>query len=158
MNRVARSLAALTLCAAVFLGSAGRANAWYKVRNNTPSTIWVAHAFASTIGLGCGWDDFCDDRTLNGWRVEGWWAIAPGATTTIHSKGFGNAVHQLFGNDFVGHVWGNSGGWFGTPNAAFSRCEPSFTDDQPYYHYAKIRDSWCCGGSCVGDYITTLNI
>ena len=159
---IVRSALAATVLATVLVGSGGQAHAWYKIKNGTANTVWVSHAFSSTQRFLCGWDDGCADATSSGWRVEGWWMIAPGGTSTVHGKGFGNAYHQIYAHDGVGHVWagGNGSGWFGTPDSAFSRCEGLFTEEQsmPYYSYRPIRTSWCCGGSCVGDYTTTLTL
>jgi uncharacterized membrane protein len=157
-RRFRRPLVALALLATVLVCGGGQAHAWYKIKNGTTSTIWVSHAFSSTQRFLCGWNDGCDEATTSGWRVEGWWMIAPGGTSTIQSQGFGNAYHQIYAHDSVGHVWGGGGGWFGTPNPAFSRCEGLFTQSNtiPYYTYLPTRTSWCCGGSCVGDWTSTL--
>lgn len=154
---IARSIAALSLCAAVVLSSGGTAHAWYKVKNSTPNPVWVAHAYASTSGILCGWKDGCDDNSTSGWAVHGWWNIAPGGVAILLTQNYGNAVHQIFAHDNVGHVWGQNGGFWGTPNTVFARCEGLFTDlNLPYVQYRKIRTGWCCGGSCQADATTNL--
>jgi uncharacterized membrane protein len=152
-----RVVAAAMFAAAVVVGASAPAHAWYKVANKTPNTIWVSHAVASTTGFLCGWNDGCDDNGTSGWRVHGWWQISPGGTAIIQTQNFGNAVHQIFVNDAFGHVWGGNGYAFGTPNTVFTRCEGLFTDlNLPYLTYAKVRTSWCCGGSCPADGITNV--
>lgn len=148
-RHAARWLSAASLCAVLFLGSSAPAQAWYQIINNTPNAVWVSHAFWSKSGFLCGYNDGCDNNGTSGWKVEGWWKVAPGGAAIIHNKYFGNAAHQIYAHDGLGHVWGGTGGWFGTPNTAFSRCEGLFTDlDIPYYHYLKTRSTACCGGSC----------
>lgn len=152
-------IGALVLGGATLAGSPGTAHAWYKVKNATPNTVWVSHAYWSMTGFLCGWNDGCDDNSTSGWAVHGWWQISPGGTAILLTQNYGNAAHQIFANDAFGHVWGQDGGSFGTPNTPFWRCEGLFTDlDIPYLTYRKIRNTACCGGSCQADFTTTLSL
>ena len=154
---ILRTLVLASLSFATLAGSGGAAHAWYKIKNNTPSNVFVVHAFASMSSFGCGWSDACDDRVLQGWEVQGWYKIAPGADVVIQNKGFGNAYHDIFAQDELGHFWGGTGDSYGTFNTAFSRCEPLFKDLNVWYPvYLRIRGTRCCGGSCPGDGRTTL--
>jgi len=150
MIRSAKRLAATaTLAAAVALGSSAPARAWYQIVNATPDTVWVTHAFASTSGFLCGWNDGCSDSAAPGWRVEGWWQIASGGSAIVQSAGWGNAYHQIFAHDLVGHVWSGGGDRFATPDSAFSRCAEFFPPSNiPAYTYVPTSNHRCCGGSC----------
>jgi len=159
-NGMMRSLGVLAVAVAMLLGSAGTAHAWYKVKNSTPNTVWVSHAYWSKSGLGCGWNDGCDNNSTSGWAVHGWWQISPGGVAILLTQGYSNAAHQLFAHDGLGHVWGQNGFSFGTPNTVFARCEGLFTDlDIPYLQYRTIRSSACCGIGCSpSDFTTTLSL
>jgi hypothetical protein len=154
---ILRLLGGLSLCAAVLLGNAGSAQAWYKVTNKTPNNVWMTHAFWSMSGLGCGYNDGCDNNSTSGWRVHGWWMISPGGTAIIQTENWGNAAHEIQANDFVGHFWGGTSREFNTPNTVFNRCQGLFTDlDIPLIRYVNLRNSACCGGSCTSNFTTSL--
>jgi uncharacterized membrane protein len=150
MIRSARRLAVTaTLVTAVVLASSAPAHAYYQITNRTPNTVWLTHAYASTSGFLCGWNDGCSDATAPGWRVEGWWQIAPGGTAVIQSQNWGNAYHQIFAHDLAGHVWSGNGDRFATPDSVFNRCAEFFPPSNiPAYQYVWTSTHRCCGGSC----------
>lgn len=144
-----RLFGVVAISVAVLAGSGGQAHAWYKLRNDTPNKLFVVHAYNSMTGFLCGFNDGCDDRVINGYRVHGWFHIEPGATVTVLSQNWGNAYHQVFANNLFGHVWTGNGDHFGTPNTAFNRCEPLFSDlDIPNPKFVFTSTHRCCGGSC----------
>jgi uncharacterized membrane protein len=160
MIRSAKRLAATaTLATAVVLASSAPAHAWYQIINATPNTVWVTHAFQSMSGFLCGYNDGCNDSTSPGWRVEGWWQIASGGSAIVQSQNWGNAYHQIYAHDLVGHEWGGNGNSFATPDSAFSRCAEFFPPNTlPAYTYVWTSNHRCCGGSCQSDYSNWLTL
>src|SRR6185503_15451812 len=106
MKKLALVLSMFTMAMTMLPGTAG---AWLKFKNSTPNTIWTAHAFSSTSGFLCGWNDGCSGGRGE-WRIQGWWAIAPGGTVTVQSQNYGNAFHDYYAEDSFGHVWSGGGG------------------------------------------------
>jgi uncharacterized membrane protein len=156
---LSRAVCVSALAVAMLMGGAGKASAWYKVKNSTPNTVWVSHAYWSMTGLGCGWNDGCDNNSTSGWAVHGWWQISPGGVAILLTQDYGNAAHQLFANDSFGHVWGNNGFSFGTPNTVFARCEGLFTElNMPYLQYRTVRATACCGVGCTTNFTTNLTL
>ncbi len=153
-----RGMLAASLFMMALLGVTPSAHAWYKVKNATPNPMSVAYAYASTSGFLCGYNDGCDDNSTRGFRVKGYFNIAPGGVSVLNSKTYGNAQHYIWAIDTVGHVWSGNGGAFATPfGGPFDRCEPMFKDlDLPYQNYIAIRKTTCCGGSCQSDSTSTL--
>jgi uncharacterized membrane protein len=146
----------LMVLAAVQTVLPGSASAYLKFKNSTPNTVFVAHAFASTSGFLCGYNDNCSGGRGD-WRVEGWWRIVPGATSQVQSQTYGNAWHDYYAEDGLGHVWGGGGFSFCTPFPAFSRCNNdeclgcigNCPNPNPrVLTYRALRHSWCCGGAC----------
>jgi hypothetical protein len=152
-------VASLVMGAAVLM-SPGAASASTKFKNNSPNTIWTLHAYASTSGFLCGWDDHCSSE--GDWVVEGWYKIAPGATVIVQGQGYGNAYHDAYGEDGLGHYWvgggGNAvGGNFCAPRTAFSWCSNVCSTNASYYQFFRARGTRCCGGSCPGDGTVNFN-
>jgi len=155
------ALAALALVGATL--PAGEAAAWVKFKNNTPNTIWVAHAYASTYQQVCGWYDSCpgqDNGSAYGWRVEGWWKLDPGQTKKVNTQNYGNAWWQYYANDDAGHYWGNGGYNFTVDYAnAFNWCgqyQPSWL---PKLQFKWMRSTRCCGMFCTpDDHTRTLSL
>lgn len=151
----------------------GSANASLKFKNGTPNTIWTAHAFSSTSGFLCGYNDGCSG-SRGEWRVQGWWAIAPGGTATVQSATYGNAYHDYYAEDSLGHIWASGGGRYPVDQAAFDVCQNDIepigciTFDCPscppcqtgntvrMLDFRRLRGSRCCGGSCQSDYTLTF--
>src|SRR5688572_28210727 len=100
----------IAMSAALMLAVASvDAHAWLKVRNNAPNTVWFVHAYASTSGFGCGYNDGCSVE-YGDYKVAGWWGIAPGGISTVQSYNFGNAWHQFYAEDDFGNVWDGTDG------------------------------------------------
>jgi hypothetical protein len=128
---------------------AAPASAWTRFHNASANTIWTAHAFASTSGFLCGWNDGCGGAGLNDWRKQGWWQIAPGGTLQVHGSGYGNAFHDAYGEDAFGHVWGGGGNTLGVSDAAMDTCGNGITvRTVTFFRAANTR---CCGGSCASN-------
>jgi uncharacterized membrane protein len=150
----------LAMGAALMLAAAaGDAHAWMKVKNNTPNTIWFVHAFASTSGFGCGYDDGCTGE--NGeWAVQHWWGVAPGGTATVQSQNFGNAWHQYYAEDDFGHFWAGDGEnvclWWNGNGMCSDLCD---TNAYTQVNLRRLRDTRCCGLGCSPDnYTLTLTL
>ena len=160
MKRLAVVLVAAMM---VVMSVPGEAGAWLKFKNSTPNMIWTAHAFASTSGFLCGYNDGCSG-SRGEWRVQGWWAIAPGGTATVQSNTYGNAWHDYYAEDSFGHVWKNGGGTYCSDQTAFDRCDQDLcigcmgncpNPNPSLLQYRRLRSTRCCGGTCQSDY--TLN-
>ena len=111
-------------------------------------------------GFLCGWNDGCSSE--GDWVVEGWYKIAPGATVTVQGQGYGNAFHDAYGEDGLGHVWvgggGNAvGGRYCAPRTAFRWCSNTCSNVASTYQFFRARGSRCCGGSCPGDGTVNFN-
>jgi uncharacterized membrane protein len=142
-----KTLATFLLGVAAFVGATRPAGAATHFQNTSSNTIWAAHKFDSTWGFGCGYDDGCDHAS----RMTGWWQIAPGGITTVDSRGWGNARHEAYAEDGLGHYWeggdpvclGDNG--FNTCQYNDSLCnQPTST----YYSFFFARNTACCGGTC----------
>jgi len=146
MNR----MAALLVGAASLSCVTAPAAASTKFHNSTGNTIWAAHAFDSVSGLGCGYSDGCPSSS----RVKGWFPIAPGGTATVDSRGWGNARHEIYAEDGLGHFWEGDSAYV-VPNDAFDRCQyDDWLYAQPtsnYYYFRLVRNTTCCGIGCPGD-------
>jgi uncharacterized membrane protein len=153
MNR--NKLSATLVGLATLALTAGQAGASTKFHNNSANTIWTMHAFASMTGLGCGWDDGCSGTGLNDWRKQGWWQIAPGGTVTVHGSGYGNAFHDAYAEDAVGHWWGNGGNNFGINQSAQDTCGDGITVRRVTFFRAA--SSRCCGIGCATNGTVTFN-
>ncbi|MDX2054463.1 MAG: hypothetical protein SFV15_18825 [Polyangiaceae bacterium] len=160
MKRHALKVASALALGLAAVGSASNASAWLKFKNNTANTIWTSHAWASTSGFGCGYWDACDktDSNVTGYRVRGWWAIAPGGIVTVQSENFGNAWHQYYAEDAVGHKWNGGGYTFFTPHAsAYGHCG-DFTGfgeaASDFTVHRWLSTSRCCGVTCSPDNYT----
>lgn len=156
-----RAAMGLLLGVVTLAGLAGPANAWTRFHNNTSNTISTAHAYDSVSGFLCGYSDGCPSN----WHLKGWWNIAPGGTVTVDGNAWGNASHDVYGFDSLGHEWtgggGNPlGGSYGIPfDRAFSGCQYDFLTlpRTEYRTFARIRYSTCCGGSCPSNYTVNFN-
>jgi hypothetical protein len=150
----------MAVAAVLVFSSATRAST--KFKNFSPNTIWTLHAYASTSGFLCGWNDGCSG-VEGDWVVEGWYQIAPGATVVVQGNGYGNAYHDAYGEDSYGHVWqgggGNpQGGTYCAPPTAFSWCNNTCqSPNGNYYSFFRARNTRCCGGSCPGDGTVNFN-
>jgi uncharacterized membrane protein len=160
-----KKLLMLLVLAVVANALPGSADAALKFKNSTPNAVFVAHAFASTSGFGCGYNDGCSGGRGD-WKVEGWWRVAPGGTTTVHSQTYGNAWHDFYAEDGLGHVWQGGGGTFCTPIVAFGRCNNdeclgcigNCPNPNPrILTYRPLRHEWCCGIAC-GPESHTVNL
>jgi hypothetical protein len=141
----------------VALGLGGReAAAWTRFHNNSANTIWTMHAFASTKGFGCGWADGCNGSGIDDWRLQRWWQIAPGGTVQVHGFGWGNAVHDAYGEDAFGHFWGGGGGVFPAGNDANDVCGVGLETSRRVTMF-HARTTWCCGIGCPGDGTVNFN-
>ena len=149
----------MLLALAFIESSAGHAFAWLKFHNDTPNTIWTTHAYASTSGFLCGFNDGCSGSDSGdfapGWATKGWWQIAPGGTSTVQSEDYHNSYHQYYAEDGYGHVWANGGYKFCNDNEAFSWCGDICQiprHNTPYYRW--LSTSRCCGAFCSPDNYT----
>lgn len=151
-----RTVAALLLAAAAITGAPRPAAAWTRFHNNSPYTIWAAHAFDSVSGFLCGYSDGCATSS----RVKGWFQIAPGGTVTVDSRGWGNATHEAYADDGLGHYWEGGSGYV-VPNDAFDRCQYDTwlytrpTSNRYYFFFA--RNTTCCGGTCPANGTVNFN-
>ena len=108
--------AALSIAAALTLAAAsGNANAWFKVQNSTPNTVYFVHAYAAVfnVGLNCGYNDGCPWSPGYppefDWRYDYWFAIAPGGVVQVHGAKFYEAAHQFYADDDFGNFWAGDG-------------------------------------------------
>jgi hypothetical protein len=156
-----RRLLILALGLFALVAAPTEAGAWTKFKNNTSVTLWTAHAFASTSGFLCGWDDGCSGSGKSDWRVQGWWQIAPGGLVTVHGSGYGNAYHDAYAEDDFGHTWGGGGNDYATPNNAFDHCGGigivQGGTAVPMPVFARVRNTRCCGGSCTSNGTVNFN-
>jgi hypothetical protein len=94
---------------AATIGATPAAQAWTKIKNNTPNQIFVSYGVISIGGVGCGYWT-CRRGNSNGHRFRGWWGIAPGGTATVNGEAHHNATaHYVWGEDSLGHFWGGGG-------------------------------------------------
>jgi uncharacterized membrane protein len=93
--------------------SAEDANAWFRFRNKTNTTIWVAFQWYSPN---------CDNGS--DWAVGGWWKLLPGQTKTVFGADLQtvNTYYYYYAQGADGSVWS---GPFDTctPSTAFSWCD-----------------------------------
>jgi hypothetical protein len=92
---------------AALLGAAPYAHAWTSVRNETSNTIHLLYSFSAVSGIGCGYDDGCDDDNL-GARAQGWFIVQPGQSIRLNDHAHHNAVHNIYAEDDLGHSWSGS--------------------------------------------------
>lgn len=152
---LARLFGALSV--AIGLAASSNAHAWVKIKNTTSQPVTVAIAFDSVSSTFCGWYDSCPDtRGSLGYRVEGWWTIAPGATATVSGNNWGNALWQIYAYDQYGHAWQGGGGILDVATTAFSKCDSMGGSNERTF--APIRGSRCCGGSCPSNYTLSLGL
>jgi hypothetical protein len=157
-----RAVAAMLFGVATIVGASSPAGAWTRFHNNSSFTIRVAHAFDSTSGFLCGYSDGCSSN----WHLSGWWDMAPGTTITVETHGYGNASHDAYGFDSLGHEWvgttpGNVlGGSYGLPfDRNFEGCQYDFLS-LPFTEYRtffRARLAQCCGGSCPSNGTINFN-
>lgn len=124
------------------------AGAWLKFHNDYSSGIWTAHAYASTNGLFCGYDDGCPGDSYNaGWRVKGWWRVEPGGTATVDGETYHNAWHQYYAEADDGAWWGGDASYMPVRNAAYNWCGNATGEYYPQFYW--LATSRCCG-TCLG--------
>jgi len=129
---------------------ASQAGAVTRFHNASANTIWTAHAFASTSGFLCGWNDGCSGSGIDDWRLQRWWQIAPGGTVQVHGFGYGNAFHDAYAEDAFGHFWGGGGNTFPVGNSANDVCGTGLETSRRATFF-RASNTRCCGGSCAGD-------
>jgi hypothetical protein len=153
-----RAMMALLLGLVVLASASAPAGAETTFRNKTPNVIWTAHAYSSVWGAsGCGWPDACNGSGIGTWRVHGYFVIGPGGHAHVHPLGWGNAMHDYYGEDEFGHVWSGGGNTFCIGNEAFDHCGGNCGVDPTSINivFSTWRGTRCCGGFCPGD--RTLN-
>ena len=97
----------------VALLSASDANAWFRFRNKTNTTIWVTFQWYSPN---------CDIGS--NWAVAGWWKLTPGQTKTVFGADLQsvNTYYYYYAEGADGSKWS---GPFDTcaPITAFNWCD-----------------------------------
>lgn len=100
----------VTLLIALLLAT--DAHAWFKFRNKTSVTIWVAFQWSSPS---------CSDG--GEWETKGWWKLEPGQTKTVFGQNLQNVntYYYYYAEASDGSVWS---GPFDTcvPQSAFDWC------------------------------------
>ena len=157
--RHVRSIASIAGMAVLCL--CGESLATLKYHNGTPNTLFSLDAFASTSGFGCGFDDGCSGVESQasfppGYRVRGWFQIAPGGTATVEGHAFHNAKHDGFAQDQFGHVWQGGGHSFcistDVQNHCGSVCPGSAQVTFPVFF--SLSRTNCCGITCSPENFT----
>jgi hypothetical protein len=150
-----KNLSKLSLLAAAALVCwSGQSSASLRYRNSTPNTLFTLNAFASTEGAGCGFSDGCPGGEGSsfpaGFRVRGWFSVAPGGVATVETHAFHNAKHQGFAQDLLGNVWGGGGSTFCINNEVQNHCgngcAPGAQRIVSFFH---ISHTTCCGFWCT---------
>ena len=106
-------IASLVIAVFIALLSETDANAWFRFRNKTNTTIWVAFQRYSP---------HCDENSE--WAVAGWWKLTPGQTKTVFGADLQtvNKYYYYYAEGADGSVWS---GPFDTctPITAFDWCD-----------------------------------
>jgi uncharacterized membrane protein len=105
----------VSLMAALLISllSATDANAWFRFRNKTNTTVWVAFQWYSPN---------CDNGS--DWAVAGWWKLSPGQTKTVFGSDLQsvNAYYYYYAEGADGTVWAGPYNTC-TPIKAFNWCD-----------------------------------
>ena len=129
--------------ALALLGAASTASAWTKFKNSTANTVWLAYAYQSVSGVACGYST-CG----GGWRVQGWWQIAPGGTVTVNGHDHHNAKHHFYAQDQFGHIWNGTGTQQRLETGAFDYCNGIINPGDWIEKFQIVRNTTCCGFWC----------
>lgn len=145
--------------AALFVCSQAAASTKY--HNDAGRTIHTAHAFASTSGFLCGFNDGCGGSDSGdfapGWRVRGWWNLGPGGTATVSGNSSTNMFQQSFAFDDLGSQWTGNGKRFCVENSVMDHCGNICTTNSTSPRWFSFDNLLCCGAICSEGDNFTLN-
>lgn len=141
-----------TLACVALLGSAQQAQAWTKVRNDTPNPIFLLYALSADSGLGCGYDDPCTDDVESS-HITGWFVVQPGQSLQINGNSHHNGIHEMYAEDDFGHSWTGDNGFIpGFPRPqSIDACfyiAPDIAGSTWYPSFMMYPQEDCCGFLC----------
>lgn len=110
------------------------ASAWFRFKNKTNRTIWVAFMW---------YKPGCD--TGSDWATAGWWKLSPGQTKTVYGGDLqdNNTYFYYYAHDSDGREW--KGPYtVCVPQPAFSWCD-NICNTAPSTHYRGFREKYING-------------